>query len=539
LNSLGHRLYLSCQEIFYIANSNLMLAPQTLLLALIFISLFASAQQKPNIVVILSDDHAYQAVGAYNNKLTKTPSIDRLAREGVTFDKAYVTNSICGPSRAVILTGKYSHKNGFKDNESSVFDVSQNTFIKELGKAGYQTAWIGKWHLVNNPKGFTFWQILPGQGEYYNPDFLYMDGTKKRTEGYATNIIEDFAEDWLNKRDAKKPFCLVVGHKAVHRQWFPDTLDMGRFDSTIFPLPKNFFDAYSTRPAAALQDMSIDKSMMLDYDLKMYDAADNKFRQAAVGRMNPKQQAKFDSYYRAVYEDFKKQNLSGRALIEWKYQRYMREYLSTAASLDRNTGRLLDYLDKNNLTQNTLVIYVSDQGFYLGEHGWFDKRWMYEESARTPMLMRYPGHVQPNTRNSNIALNLDIGPTLLNAAGVPVPSEMQGESFLPLVTNKKGAGRKAFYYHYYEKGTHSVSPHFGVSDGRYKLIRFYNKVNEWEFYDLKNDPSEMTNVYNNKAYAAQIKKSKNQLSQLIKKYEDSEAENILQSSENKTLPPNR
>lgn len=509
-----------------------------LLLIPFFISHFASAQQKPNIVVIVSDDHAYQAVSAYNNKLTKTPAIDRLANEGVTFDKAYVTNSICGPSRAVILTGKYSHKNGFKDNENSVFDTSQNTFIKELDKAGYQTAWIGKWHLVNDPKGFTFWQILPSQGEYYNPDFLYMDGTKKRTEGYASNIIEDVAEDWLNKRDPKKPFCLVVGHKAAHRQWFPDTVDMGRFDTVTFPLPKNFYDNYATRPAAAVQDMSIDKSMKLDYDLKMYDE-DNKYRKTAISRMNPKQQARFDSYYHSIYKDFKKQNLSGRALAEWKYQRYMRDYLATAASIDRNVGRLLEYLDKNNLTQNTLVIYTSDQGFYLGEHGWFDKRWMYEESARTPLLMRFPGHVEPRTRNENMVMNLDLAPTLLNAAGVSIPADMQGESFLPLVTNKKAVGRKAIYYHYYEKGEHAVSPHFGVSDGRYKLIRFYNKINGWEFYDLKKDPSEMVNVYDKKEYAAQIKKAKNQLYQLIKKYEDKEAEDLLRGLENKTLPLNR
>lgn len=500
---------------------------------------FAAAQQKPNIVVILSDDHAYRAISAYNNKLVKTPAIDRLANEGVTFDKAYVTNSICGPSRAVILTGKYSHKNGFKDNENSVFDTGQNTFIKELDKAGYQTAWIGKWHLVNEPKGFTFWQILPGQGNYYNPDFLYMDGTKNRTEGYASNIIEDVAEGWLNTRDPEKPFCLIVGHKAAHRQWIPDTPDMGRFDSVTFPLPKNFHDHYASRPAAAVQDMSIEKSMILDYDLKMYDREDNKHRQEIRNRMNPEQQARFDAYYQALYKDFKKQNLSGRALTEWKYQRYMRDYLATATSIDRNVGRMLDYLDKNDLTKNTLVIYTSDQGFFLGEHGWFDKRWMYEESARTPMLLRFPGHVTPNTRNQNIVMNLDLGPTLLNAAGVSIPSDMQGESFLPLITGKKAAGRKAFYYHYYEKGVHSVSPHFGVSDGRYKLIRFYDKINGWEFYDLKNDPSEMTNVYKKKEYAMQIEKAKSRLSQLIKKYEDTEAENILKSAEEKTLPLKR
>ncbi|HEU4607940.1 MAG TPA: sulfatase/phosphatase domain-containing protein, partial [Chitinophagaceae bacterium] len=334
---------------------------------------------------------------------------------------------------------------------------------------GYQTAWIGKWHLETTPQGFDYWQIVPGQGQYYNPDFLLMDGSKKRVEGYVTNVIEDISENWLSQRDTTRPFCLVIGHKATHRTWIPDTADMGRFDGVDFPLPKNFYDSYQGRQAASVQDMTIDKTMLLGYDLKMLSYS--KKGEPAINRMNAAQRATFDAYYKPIEEDFNKRKLSGRALVEWKYQRYLKDYLSTAASLDRNIGRTLDYLDQHNLTNNTIVIYVSDQGFYMGEHGWFDKRFMYEESFRTPMMMRYPGVIKPATTNHNLVMNLDLAPTLLQAAGVTIPKDMQGHSFLPLVTKKKAKGRPAMYYHYYENGEHSVSPHFGISTGRYKLIR--------------------------------------------------------------------
>jgi arylsulfatase A-like enzyme len=482
------------------------------------------AQKKPNIIIIVSDDHAYQAISAYGSKLTKTPGIDRIAKEGVIFKKAYVTNSICGPSRAVILTGKYSHKNGFKDNVTTRFDSSQNTFIKELTKSGYQTAWIGKWHLQALPEGFTFFQVFPGQGSYYNPDVIMMDKSVKRIPGYASNVTEDLSEAWLNERDKSKPFCLVIGHKAPHRMWQPDTVDLGRFDSVTFPLPPNFYDDYKGREAARVQDMSIDKTMRMDYDLKMFDST---IREFSVLRMNDAQRRKSDAYYAAIYKDFKSKNLSGQALVEWKYQRYMKDYLSTAASMDRNIERTLDYLDRNGLAQNTIVIYVSDQGFYLGEHGWFDKRFMYEESFRTPMVMRYPGKIKAGSTSNDLVMNLDIGPTILEAAGVKVPGDMQGKSFLPLVTGKKLPWRDAIYYHYYEKGEHSVSPHFGVSTKRYKLIRFYNVVNSWELYDMQKDPREMNNVYGKKGMEAVTADMKIRLSGLIDHYEDDDAKKIL------------
>jgi len=482
------------------------------------------SQRRPNVVIIISDDHAYQAISAYGSKWVTTPAIDRIANEGVIFKKAYVTNSICGPSRAVLLTGKYSHKNGFKDNVSASFDGSQNTFIKELTRSGYQTAWIGKWHLESQPEGFSSWQVLPGQGSYYNPDFLMMDGSRKRYSGYVANIVEDVAEEWLNNRDTSKPFCIVIGHKNTHRTWMPDTVDMGRFDDVTFSLPRNFYDDYKGRTAAAVQDMNIENTMRMGYDLKMFDGV---IKDDNIVRMNNAQRSKFDRYYQPIYEDLKKRNLSGKALVEWKYQRYMKDYLATAASLDRNIGRTLDYLDRNKLTENTIVIYLSDQGFYMGEHGWFDKRFMYEESFRTPMVMRYPKQIKPATTSTQLVMNLDIAPTILEAAGVKIPNDIQGASIWPLLKPGTKVGREALYYHYYENGEHSVSPHFGISTGTFKLIRFYKRVNGWELYDLKKDPSEMKNIYNEAPYREKVKSLKKILLNNIKRFEDDDARRIF------------
>jgi len=499
-------------------------------LSLFFLLLCAQvsyAQQKPNIIIIVSDDHAFQAIGAYGSKFMKTPAIDRIAREGVRFDKGYVTNSICGPSRAVILTGKYSHKNGFKDNEHSKFDGSQDSFVKQLRNGGYQTAWIGKWHLETTPQGFDHWQVLPDQGQYYNPDFLMQDGSKKTYEGYVTNVVEDVAEEWLNKRDQSKPFCLVIGHKATHRVWLPDTADMGMFDKVTFPLPPNFYDNYKTREAAKVQDMSIAKTMLMGYDLKMFGSEEEANREGSVKRMNPAQRAKFDAYYQPIAADLKARNLTGNALTEWKFQHYMRDYLSTAASLDRNIGRTLDYLDQQGLTKNTIVIYMSDQGFYLGEHGWFDKRFMYEESFRTPMVMRYPGVIKPGTVSKDFVMNLDIAPTMLDAAGIPIPKDVQGKSMLPQLKDKNSIGRKVMFYHYYENGEHSVSPHFGIRTSRYKLIRFYKRVNSWELFDLQKDPKELNSLYGVPGYEKITAQMKKQLDEQIANYEDQDAKDIL------------
>ncbi len=493
-----------------------------LLFCLGLIAFSAKAQQKkPNIVLIISDDHAYQTISAYDSKLMNTPNIDRLAKEGARFDGAYVTNSICGPSRAVILTGKYSHKNGFKDNENSRFDGSQNTFIKELTKNGYNTAWIGKWHLESLPQGFSYYNILQGQGWYYNSTFISEKEGKHIEKGYVANVVEDDAEKWLDQRDPNKPFCLVIGHKNTHRVWIPDTPDLGAFDGQDFPIPASFYDDYKGRKAAQIQDMSIDKTMQLGYDLKMWASKAEEAKDGSVRRMDSAQRAAFDTYYDGVRKDFLERKLSGKELVEWKYQRYLKDYLATAKSLDRNIGRTLDYLDKHNLSDNTIVIYMSDQGFYMGEHGWFDKRFMYEESFRTPMLMRYPGVIKPGTVAKDFVMNLDIGPTLLAAAGLTVPSDMQGKSILPVFDNK--FKRDAMYYHYYEKGEHNVSPHFGIRTKRYKLIRFYAKVNTWELYDLEQDPQELHNIYNETKSQKIVKQLKKKLKQQITTYDDQEA----------------
>jgi arylsulfatase A-like enzyme len=493
--------------------------------------LMAHAQQKrPNILIIISDDHAFQTISAYGSMLTQTPAIDRIAKEGMLFNRAYVTNSICGPSRAVLLTGRYSHKNGFKDNVSGRFDSSQHTFIKDLTRSGYQTAWIGKWHLESAPQGFSYWKVLPGQGSYFNPDFIKMDNSRERINGYATTIIEDIAENWLDGRDTSKPFCLVIGHKATHRTWMPDIQDMGRFDSVNFPLPANFYDAYQGRRAAAVQDMTVDKTMIMGYDLKMFPSKEAADKDGNIRRMTPEQRAAFDAYYGPIKQDLDSRGLTGKALVEWKYQRYLRDYLATAASLDRNIGRALDYLDRHKLTENTLVVYLSDQGFYMGEHGWFDKRFMYEESFRTPMVMRFPKMIQPGRVDSSLVMNLDLAPTMLELAGVKPTEKLQGQSLLPLLKESNYKGRKNLYYHYYENGEHAVSPHFGISNGRYKLIRFYKRVEGWELYDMQTDSSEMNNLFGKAGYEKITRKLKKELSGMIRRYEDEEARQIVEKA---------
>ena len=487
-----------------------------------------SAQKQPNIVVIISDDHAYQAISAYGSKLAQTPNIDRLANEGVLFTKAYVTNSICGPARATFLSGKYSNLNGFKDNENSNFNFNQDIFVKGLQTAGYQTAWIGKMHLGNNtPQGFDYYSILPGQGQYYNPDFIETGNKRKHYTGYVSNIISDISVQWLDGRDLSKPFCLIIGHKATHRTWMPDLPDLNMFDDKEFPLPHNFYDNYNTRKAAAVQDMTISKTMRMTYDLKMFDSQAEADKEGAISRMTPEQQKIFLDHYNKINADLKAKNLTGKALTEWKYQHYLKDYLATAASLDRNVGRVLDYLDKNDLAKNTIVIYLSDQGFYLGEHGWFDKRWMYEESFRTPMVMRYPGVIKPQSKINDFIMNLDLAPTLLQAGGAQIPADIQGQSFLPLLKQEKYKGREAMYYHYYENGEHAVSPHFGIKTRRYKLIRFYKRIESWELFDLQKDPAEMNNMYNTKEGSRLAKKLKPQLLGFIEKYKDDEAKIIF------------
>ena len=412
--------------------------------ALVSLSAFAEGKivpqkvKKPmNVVYIMSDDHSFQTISAYDNRFIQTPNIDRLAKEGVRFTNSFVANSLSGPSRACMLTGKHSHKNGFTDN-TKTFDGSQQTFPKLLQKAGYQTAMIGKWHLSSDPTGFNYWDILVGQGDYYNPNFV-CNGQKVKREGYATNIITDLALNWLdNQRDKSKPFCLFIHHKAPHRTWMPDTCDLDLYKDVAFPLPANFYDKYTGRIAASKQEMSIIKDMDLVYDLKMADKENeihtaNKELEAWGRRMynslTPSQKVAWDKHYDPIIKKFKADKLTGKALAEWKYQQYMHDYLRVIHSVDRNVGRVIDYLKAHGLLENTMIVYTSDQGFYMGEHGWFDKRFMYEESFRTPLLVRYPGGKRGNV--NEMVQNIDYGPTILNMAGVKVPSDMQGVSLQP------------------------------------------------------------------------------------------------------------
>lgn len=456
-----------------------------------------AAAPRPNILFIFSDDHAYQAISAYGGRLAKiapTPHIDRLAREGMLFDRCYVTNSICGPSRAVVQTGLYSHRNGFYSNSGDVFDGSQTTFPKLLQSAGYQTAIVGKWHLVSDPQGFDHWNILYGQGLYYNPPMKRM-GQRVEYTGYVTDITTDLALDWLEKqRDPSKPFVLMCQQKAPHREWEPALKYLHLFDDVTIPEPETLFDDYAGRGTAEkTQDMSIEKTMT-ERDLKL----------TTPRNLNDEQRKTWEAAYGPKNEAFKKANLTGKDLIRWKYQRYLKDYLRCIRSVDDSVGRLLDYLDRSGLAQNTIVVYSSDQGFYLGEHGWFDKRWIFEESLRTPLLVRWPGVVKPGTRNStDIVSNVDFAETFCEIAGVKVPDEMQGRSLVPVLKGQTPADwRKSFYYHYYEwPAVHNVRPHYGVVTDRYKLVRFYGDVDYWELFDRQKDPQELKSVYDDPAYA--------------------------------------
>lgn len=477
----------------------------------------------PNIVFIFSDDHAFQAISAYGGRLTKvapTVNIDRIAKEGVRFDKCYVTNSICAPSRAVIQTGKHSHLNGVTRNGMD-FDGSQQTFPKLLRAGGYQTAMIGKWHLQSEPVGFDYWQVLPGQGHYYNPDFRTAEGNVTE-HGYVTDIITDKALWWLeNGRDKSRPFMLMLQHKAPHREWEPGPDHLTLFDDVEIPEPDNLFDDYSGRGTAAhKQDMSIAKTMRMGGDLKVWQDQENGGSyKRTYGRMDDQQRKKWKAAYGPKNQAFKKADLSGKELVRWKYQRYMKDYLRCIRSVDDNVGRVLNYLDKSGLADNTLVMYSSDQGFYLGEHGWFDKRFMYEESFRMPLVARWPGVIKPGSVNSDLLQNLDFAQTFLDVAGLDQPDDMQGASIKPILYGKTPSNwRKSLYYHYYEyPAVHMVRRHEGVATKDHKLIYFYD-LEEWEFYDLKKDPSEMKSEYGNPAYSRKITELKAELLRLRKLY---------------------
>jgi arylsulfatase A-like enzyme len=482
------------------------------------------AAKRPNIVFVFSDDHATQALSTYGGMLAKfapTPNLDRIATDGMRFDRCLVPNSICGPSRATILTGKYSHKNGFFQNEATKFDGSQQTFPKLLQKGGYQTALIGKWHLASDPTGFDHWDILPGQGSYYNPDFINPNG-KYRVEGYCSEVVTEKALKWLATRDESKPFILMVQHKAPHRAWDPAPKYLTAFDDVTLPEPDTLFDNYEGRGTAAReQDMTIEKTMTLATDLKVKEKdVTGGFTRRTYGRMTDQQQKDWDAAYQPKNDAFIQANLSGKELVRWKYQRYLKDYLRCIKSVDDSVGELQDWLREHDLADNTVFIYSSDQGFYLGEHGWFDKRFMYDESYRTPLLVSWPGQIKPGSVNKDLVSNLDFAETFLDLAGVEIPADMQGASLVPILKGKTPTDwRKSHYYHYYEyPGWHMVQRHEGVYDGRYKLMNFYD-VKEWELYDMKTDPQEMKSVYTDPKYATVARRLHRELNTLRARYE--------------------
>ena len=493
------------------------------------------ADQKPNIVFIFSDDHAPHAIGAYNGWLKSvnpTPRIDELAKQGMLFEKSFCTNSICGPSRAVIMTGKHSHKNGFMNN-GNTFNWNQQTFPKILRKAGYTTALYGKSHLKGNPKGFDDWKVLPGQGDYYNPDLITPKG-RVRIDGHCTDVVTDLAVEWLKTgRDKTKPFMLMVQHKAPHRNWMPALRHLPLYDDIKIPEPTTLFDKWEDNaPPARHQELEIDRHMDINYDLFLdltadYEGAPSQKRQDRSAWRNMKKMTKDQlSSWRAFYgprdKAFHEANLSGKELVRWKFQRYAKNYLRCVRGVDDSVGKIQDTLKNLKLDDNTVVIYSSDQGFYIGDHGWYDKRWMYEESLMMPLIVKWPGVTKPDSRSVQMVQNLDYAQTFLEMAGAEIPSNMQGRSLVPILKNGKADDwRKSIYYHYYEyPSVHMIPRHYGIRTERYKLIHFYQFGNEWEMYDLKEDPDELTNIYGKADKKSLQKDLKEQLVAIRKFYDD-------------------
>lgn len=526
----------------------------------------AAATQRPNIVYIMCDDHAFQCISAYGSpisKLAPTPNIDRIAERGMRFDRAFVENSLSTPSRACLMTGLYSNQNGQRQLGEGI-DTTRTFFTEQLQQAGYQTAVVGKWHMGCDPKGFDYYHIYNDQGQYYNPQYRGTDTDGKYIveEGYSTDLTTDHALSFIEHRDTNKPFCLLLHHKAPHRNWLANTKYFGMYDNVTFPMPETFYDDYETRGSAVrTQKMSVTKDMRWEQDFKVPEMLDTANADSwdsylslmnEVNRMNPEQRIAWGKYYFPRNRRLLEARLTGKELDEWKYQNYLRDYMSVIKSVDESVGRVLDYLDSHGLTDNTIIVYTSDQGFYMGEHGWFDKRFMYEESLRTPLLIAYPGHIQPGTVCNKLVQNIDYAPTFLDLAGISKPKELPGRSLTPLFKagDKVKVWRSSIYYHYYDYPTyHMVRKHDGVRTDRYKLIHFYgaggldavkeNKyqrqpgtrehgcmkyltslgyfepkdsaVNYNELYDLQADPHELNNLYGKPGYEKITKQLQKQL----------------------------
>jgi arylsulfatase A-like enzyme len=504
------------------------LAPVILLW--MFVSLVSCTKQnsqgRPNILFIMSDDHAYQAISAYESGLIHTPNIDKIGEQGIVYNKAFVTNSICAPSRAVILTGKYSHQNGVTGN-AQVFDGTQQTLPKLLQENGYETAIVGKWHLKSQPTGFDHWNVLPGQGDYYNPEFIKM-GKDTVYNGYVTEIITTLSLDWLQNRNREKPFFLMMHHKAPHRSWMPAIKNLELFDDKAFPVPENFYDDYEGREALKVQKLTVRDHMDIRMDFKVpcNDCDTANVNHWAPGeywrrlnRLSSEERAAWDRAYKTEEEEFWKVRDDQTKYNRWKFRRYMEDYLRCLVSVDESVGQILDFLKENGLDENTIVVYTSDQGFFLGEHGLFDKRFMYEEALRTPLLIKFPEKIDKGTISSHLVQNLDIAPTFLKAADISIPEDMQGKPLQQTWNNSTASWRDAIYYHYYEKGF-GATPHYGVRTNRYKLIHFYDVVDSWELFDLHEDPQEMNNLYSDLDYQDIVAKLKIKLQDLKTTFKD-------------------
>lgn len=526
----------------------------------------AAATQRPNIVYIMCDDHAFQCISAYGSpisKLAPTPNIDRIAERGMRFDRAFVENSLSTPSRACLMTGLYSNQNGQRQLGEGI-DTTRTFFTEQLQQAGYQTAVVGKWHMGCDPKGFDYYHIYNDQGQYYNPQYRGTDTDGKYIveEGYSTDLTTDHALSFIEHRDTNKPFCLLLHHKAPHRNWLANTKYFGMYDNVTFPMPETFYDDYETRGSAVrTQKMSVTKDMRWEQDFKVPEMLDTANADSwdsylslmnEVNRMNPEQRIAWGKYYFPRNRRLLEARLTGKELDEWKYQNYIRDYMSVIKSVDESVGRVLDYLDSHGLTDNTIIVYTSDQGFYMGEHGWFDKRFMYEESLRTPLLIAYPGHIQPGSVCNKLVQNIDYAPTFLDLAGISKPKELPGRSLTPIFKagDKVKGWRNSIYYHYYDYPTyHMVRKHDGVRTDRYKLIHFYGEggldavkenkyqrqpgtrehgcmtyltslgyfepkdsaVNYNELYDLQADPHELNNLYGKPGYEKITKQLQKQL----------------------------
>ena len=527
------------------------------------------AQQHPNIVYIMCDDHAYQCISAYGSALSKlapTPNIDRLAERGMRFDRAFVENSLSTPSRACLMTGQYSHQNGQRQLGEGI-DTTRTFFTELLQEAGYQTAVVGKWHMGCDPKGFDYYHVYNDQGQYWNPQYRGTDTNNEFIveEGYSTDLTTDHALDFIEHRDPSKPFCLLLHHKAPHRNWQANLKYLGMYDDVEFPMPENFYDDYATRGSAVrTQKMSVTRDMRWEQDFKVPEMLDlnNPDSQDSynalmgeINRMTPEQRSAWGRYYFPRNRRLLEAQLKGKDLDNWKYQVYIRDYMSVIASVDESVGRVLDYLDKNGLTDNTMIVYTSDQGFYMGEHGWFDKRFMYEESLRTPLIVSYPGHTKPGSVCNRLVQNIDYAPTFLALAGAQQPKDMPGRSLVPVLDKGDNVKnwRQSIYYHYYDYPTyHMVRKHDGVRTDRYKLIHFYGKggldavpenkyqnvpgtreyatlkglesigyfepkdeaVDYCELYDLQADPHEQNNIFGKPG----TEKITKQLQRVLNKY---------------------